>query len=122
MTTLIAAKDSSSIEDAENIRKACKGFGTDEAVLISILAHRNVAQKKLVRMAYEELYQEDLIQQFKSELSGSFEVKTLQFIAIVFAYLQNEITSSLSFYAHTWMGMNIFVEINFALANWLANG
>lgn len=98
------------------------GLGTDETALISILAHRNVAQKKLVRMAYEELYQEDLIQQFKSELSGSFEVKTLQFIAIVFAYLQNEITSSLSFYAHTWMGMNIFVEINFALANWLANG
>lgn len=59
------------------------GLGTDETALISILAHRNVAQRKLVRMAYEELYQEDLIQQFKSELSGSFEVKTLQFIAIV---------------------------------------
>ncbi|KAG4946172.1 hypothetical protein AAZX31_15G129400 [Glycine max] len=73
MATLIAAKHSSSIEDAENIKKACKGLGTDETALISILAHRNVAQRKLVRMAYEELYQEDLIQQFKSELSGSFE-------------------------------------------------
>ncbi|KAK7329631.1 hypothetical protein VNO77_23802 [Canavalia gladiata] len=72
MATLIAAKDSSSIEDAETIKKACKGFGTDETALISILAHRNVAQRKLVRLAYEEIYHEDLIKQLKSELSGSF--------------------------------------------------
>ncbi|XP_027339454.1 annexin D8-like [Abrus precatorius] len=73
MATLIAAKDSSPYEDAETIKKACKGFGTDESSLISILAHRNVAQRKLVRQAYEEIYHEDLIQQLKSELSGSFE-------------------------------------------------
>ncbi|TKY72434.1 Annexin D8 [Spatholobus suberectus] len=73
MTTLIATKDSSPIEDAKNIKKACKGLGTDDTALISILAHRNVAQRKLVRLAYEEIYQEDLIQQLKSELSGSFE-------------------------------------------------
>ncbi|KAK7303622.1 hypothetical protein RJT34_14532 [Clitoria ternatea] len=73
MATLIAAKHPSPIDDAETIKKACKGLGTDETSLISILAHRNVAQKKLVRQAYEELYQEDLIQQLKSELSGSFE-------------------------------------------------
>ncbi|XP_020230830.1 annexin D8 [Cajanus cajan] len=73
MATLIAAKDSSPIEDAENIKKACKGLGTDETTLISILAHRDVAQRKLVRLAYEEIYHEDLIQQLKSELSGSFQ-------------------------------------------------
>ncbi|KAL2341602.1 hypothetical protein Fmac_009542 [Flemingia macrophylla] len=73
MATLIVAKDSSPIEDAENIKKACKGLGTDETTLISILAHRDVAQRKLVRQAYEQIYQEDLIQQLKSELSGSFE-------------------------------------------------
>jgi len=59
-------------------------LGTDEAALISILAHRNVAERKLVREAYEEIYHEDLIQQLKSELSGSFQVKILQFIALVF--------------------------------------
>ncbi|KAK7412852.1 hypothetical protein VNO78_04530 [Psophocarpus tetragonolobus] len=73
MTTLIVANDSSSTEDAENIKKACKGLGTDETVLISILAHRNVAQRKLVRLAYEDIFQENLIQQLRSELSGSFE-------------------------------------------------
>jgi len=59
-------------------------LGTDEATLISILAHRNVSERKLVREAYEEIYHEDLIQQLKSELSGSFQVKILQFISLVF--------------------------------------
>lgn len=82
-------------------------MGTDETALISILAHRNVAQRKLVRLAYEEIYKEDLIQQFKSELSGSFEVKIIQFTALVFYIcetVQDEITSSMSFSSsHTWM-------------------
>ncbi|KAJ1420852.1 Annexin [Sesbania bispinosa] len=73
MATLIAAKDSSPIEDAEAIKKACKGLGTDETALVSILAHRNEAQRKLARLAYEEIYHQDLIQQLKSELSGNFE-------------------------------------------------
>ncbi|XP_057433326.1 annexin D8-like isoform X2 [Lotus japonicus] len=73
METLLAAKDSSPIEDAETIKNACQGFGTDETTLISVLAHRNEAQRKLVRLAYEEIYHQDLIQQLKSELSGNFE-------------------------------------------------
>jgi hypothetical protein len=50
------------------------GWGTDEGALISILGHRNANQRKLIGLAYEEIYQEDLIQQLKSELSGDFEV------------------------------------------------
>ncbi|BAT87725.1 hypothetical protein LR48_Vigan09g174900 [Vigna angularis] len=73
MATLIGANDSSPMEDAQNIKNACKGLGTDEATLIFILAHRNVSERKLVREAYEEIYHEDLIQQLKSELSGSFQ-------------------------------------------------
>ncbi|CAJ1963062.1 unnamed protein product [Sphenostylis stenocarpa] len=73
MATHIAANDSSPIVDAEKIKNACKGLGTDEAALISILAHRNVTERKLVRVAYEQIYHEDLIQQLKSELSGSFQ-------------------------------------------------
>ncbi|XP_012569807.3 annexin D8-like [Cicer arietinum] len=73
MASLLAAKDSSPIEDAEAIMRACKGFGTDETMLVSILAHRNEAQRKLVRLAYKEIYHQDLIEQLKSELSGNFE-------------------------------------------------
>ncbi|CAL0300997.1 unnamed protein product [Lupinus luteus] len=73
MATVIAAKDSSPIDDAETIKRACQGLGTDEKALISILAHRNEAQRKLVRLAFQEIYHQDLIQQLQSELSGSFQ-------------------------------------------------
>ncbi|KAF8396232.1 hypothetical protein HHK36_017846 [Tetracentron sinense] len=46
---------------------------TDEKALISILGHRNAAQRKLIRLAYEETYQEDLLKRLESELSGDFE-------------------------------------------------
>jgi len=52
----------------------CIGFGTNETAIISVLAHRNEAQRKLVRLAYQEIYHQDLIEQLKSELSGNFEV------------------------------------------------
>ncbi|CAK8531471.1 unnamed protein product [Lathyrus sativus] len=73
MASLIYAKDFSPIEDAETIMNACKGFGTNETALISILANRNAAQRKLVRLAYQEIYHQDLIELLKSELSGNFE-------------------------------------------------
>ncbi|EEF35336.1 annexin, putative [Ricinus communis] len=73
MATIIVPKDFSPVEDAENIKRACLGWGTDEKAIISILGHRNSFQRKLIRLAYEEIYQEDLIFQLKSELSGNFE-------------------------------------------------
>lgn len=50
------------------------GWGTDEKAVISVLGHRNAAQRKQIRKAYEELYQEDLVKRLESELSGDFEV------------------------------------------------
>lgn len=50
------------------------GWGTDEKAIVSILGHRNLFQRKLIRQAYQEIYHEDLIHQLKSELSGDFEV------------------------------------------------
>ncbi|KAL9260530.1 Annexin D8-like protein [Drosera capensis] len=49
------------------------GWGTDEKALISVLAHRNADQLKEIWQAYEDMYNEDLIKQLKSELSGNFE-------------------------------------------------
>ncbi|XVF04823.1 hypothetical protein REPUB_Repub05bG0118500 [Reevesia pubescens] len=73
MATIVSPKQFSPIEDAENIKKACQGWGTDENAIISILGHRNLFQRKLVRLAFEEIYHEDLLQQLKCELSGDFE-------------------------------------------------
>ncbi|MBA0622616.1 hypothetical protein Godav_008142 [Gossypium davidsonii] len=73
MTTIISPKQFSPVEDAENIRKACQGWGTDEKAIISILGHRNLFQRKLVRLAFQEIYHQDLLQQLKCELSGNLE-------------------------------------------------
>ena len=51
------------------------GWGTDEKAIINILGHRNAIQRKQIRQAYEELYQEDLIKRLESELSGDLEVR-----------------------------------------------
>ncbi|XP_039002882.1 annexin-like protein RJ4 [Hibiscus syriacus] len=73
MATIDAPKQVSFQQDAEVLRKACQGWGTDDKAIISVLGHRNAAQRKQIRLAYEQLYQEDLIKRLESELSGDFE-------------------------------------------------
>ncbi|PSS09938.1 Annexin-like protein [Actinidia chinensis var. chinensis] len=73
MATLIAPEHPSPVADAEAIRKAVQGWGTDEGAIISIIGHRNAVQRKLIRQAYANIYQEDLVNRLESELSGEFE-------------------------------------------------
>ncbi|KAI4383911.1 hypothetical protein MLD38_009698 [Melastoma candidum] len=63
----------SPVEDAEALWGACQGWGTDEKAIISILGHRNAAQRREIRQAYHHLYHEDLLNLLQSELSGDFE-------------------------------------------------
>ncbi|KAL0425693.1 UNVERIFIED_CONTAM: Annexin-like protein RJ4 [Sesamum radiatum] len=73
MSTICFPEHPSPVADAEALRKACQGWGTDEKAVISILGRRNATQRKLIRQAYEDLYQEDLVKRLESELSGDFE-------------------------------------------------
>ncbi|KAG8480768.1 hypothetical protein CXB51_025433 [Gossypium anomalum] len=67
-------------EDAEALRKACQGWGTDEKAIIAVLGRRNAAQRRQIRHVYEEIYQEDLIKRLESELSGHFEKAVYRWI------------------------------------------
>ncbi|XP_022136914.1 annexin D2-like [Momordica charantia] len=60
-------------EDCEQLRKAFQGWGTNEDLIISILAHRNAAQRCLIRKTYAEIYGEDLLKELDKELSSDFE-------------------------------------------------
>ena len=60
-------------KDAEDLRKAMKGFGTDETALIKICANRTNSQRQQIKAAYVSLYGRDLIADLKSELHGKFE-------------------------------------------------
>ena len=50
------------------------GLGTDEKAIIWVLGHRNASQRKKIREAYQQLYNESLIDRLHSELSGDFRV------------------------------------------------
>lgn len=60
-------------EDAEQLRKAFEGWGTNEGLIISILAHRNAGQRKAIRQVYAEKYGEDLLKALDKELTSDFE-------------------------------------------------
>ena len=59
--------------DAEALRKAMEGFGTDESTLIRICANRKNSQRQAIKQAYKNVYGRDLIADLKSELHGKFE-------------------------------------------------
>jgi annexin A7/11 len=59
--------------DAEAIRNAMKGFGTDEEALIKIVANRTNAQRQKIKEEYKTAYGRDLISDLKSELRGKLE-------------------------------------------------
>ncbi|GAB5570695.1 annexin A3 isoform X2 [Prionailurus iriomotensis] len=59
--------------DAEAIRKAIRGIGTDEETLISILTERTNAQRQLIVQAYQAAYGKELKDDLKGDLSGHFK-------------------------------------------------
>ncbi|XP_064975424.1 annexin Gh1 isoform X2 [Musa acuminata AAA Group] len=59
-------------QDAQNLRKAFQGWGTDEQAIIGILCHRKAAQRAAISETYDRLYNESLLRRLHSELSGDF--------------------------------------------------
>uniref|UniRef100_A0A0G2K4E9 Annexin n=1 Tax=Rattus norvegicus TaxID=10116 RepID=A0A0G2K4E9_RAT len=71
--TVKAASGFNATEDAQVLRKAMKGLGTDEDAIIGVLACRNTAQRQEIRTAYKSTIGRDLLEDLKSELSSNFE-------------------------------------------------
>jgi len=59
--------------DAEALRKAMKGFGTDEKTLIRVLADKDPLQVNIIRDTYQRKFHRQLIADVQSEVSGWFE-------------------------------------------------
>ncbi|KAM4527153.1 annexin A1-like [Odontesthes bonariensis] len=58
--------------DAYLLRKATKGLGTDEAVLVEILATRSNKEIQEIKRVFKEEYKTDLEEVIKDETSGDF--------------------------------------------------
>eukprot|EP01133_Synstelium_polycarpum_P007560 gene7560-8846_t len=59
--------------DAEVLRKAMKGIGTDESALIKVIANRCWEEKRAIIAEFHSKFGKDLIKEIKSEVSGNFE-------------------------------------------------
>ncbi|XP_039630089.1 annexin A6 isoform X2 [Polypterus senegalus] len=70
--TIRPAADFNPQKDAEALRKAMKGFGTDEDTIINIITQRSNAQRQEILQAFKSTFGRNLMADFKSEISGEF--------------------------------------------------
>ncbi|KAF3853694.1 hypothetical protein F7725_014382 [Dissostichus mawsoni] len=68
------------LRDVEVLRKAMKGFGTDENAILELLGSRTSKQRVPMVAAYKTTYGKDLLHDLKSELTGNFEKLVLAMV------------------------------------------
>ncbi|XP_012978630.2 annexin A7 isoform X2 [Mesocricetus auratus] len=71
--TIRPASNFDAMRDAEILRKAMKGFGTDEQAIVDVVCSRSNDQRQQIKAAFKTMYGKDLIKDLKSELSGNME-------------------------------------------------
>ncbi|XP_008103015.1 annexin A6 isoform X3 [Anolis carolinensis] len=69
--TIHPAADFNADGDAKVLRKAMKGFGTDEDAIIEVVTQRSNTQRQEIIQAYKSHFGRDLMADLKSELSGA---------------------------------------------------
>ncbi|XP_041825732.1 annexin A4 [Melanotaenia boesemani] len=72
--------------DAQKLREAMKGTGTNEAAIIEVLAHRTIAQRQRIKEAYKQTVGKDLAHDLTSELSGHFRSVVLGLLMLPHVY------------------------------------
>uniref|UniRef100_A0A8C5QZZ7 Annexin n=1 Tax=Leptobrachium leishanense TaxID=445787 RepID=A0A8C5QZZ7_9ANUR len=93
--TISDASNFDALKDAEVLRKAMKGFGTDEQAIIDCLGSRSSKQRQQISLSFKTAYGKDLIKDLKSELSGHFERAILAMMKAPSMYDAQEISDAI---------------------------
>ncbi|KCV70358.1 hypothetical protein H696_02685 [Fonticula alba] len=59
-------------QQAEILRRAMKGIGTDEKTVIHVMSSHSTVQLQQITLAFKTIFGRDLMKDLKSELSGNF--------------------------------------------------
>ncbi|XP_041357150.1 annexin A13-like [Gigantopelta aegis] len=70
--TIFEAVEFNEENAAAKLRKAMKGLGTDEHMIISILCEHSNAQRQIIKERYKTDFGRDLAEDLKSDLGGHF--------------------------------------------------
>ena len=65
---------------ATRIKKAIEGFGTDNKTLIRILVSRSEVDMNIIKKYYQQIYQKDMIEDIKSDISGDYQKLMIEII------------------------------------------
>lgn len=87
--TIIPADNFNPSADADALRKAMKGLGTNEAAIINILSNRTSDQRQQILHHYNK--ERDLIKDLKKETSGKFEDLIVALMTPMDKYLAAEL-------------------------------
>ncbi|MES1910820.1 MAG: hypothetical protein MHM6MM_003349 [Cercozoa sp. M6MM] len=97
LCTVVAGEKNGDFQtDAETLRAAMKGLGTDEDAIVSLLSSRSFEQRIGIQRAYGEKFNRDLLTDLKSELSGDLEMGALALfkdVATLHAHMLREAMS-----------------------------
>jgi annexin A7/11 len=81
--------------EAEKLRKAMKGIGTDEDAIIRVLTNCSNEQRQQIKLQFKTMYGKDLISDLKSELRGHLEDAVLALMETPLAFDVKELRDAM---------------------------
>merc|ERR1712142_1346760 len=81
--------------DADALRAAMKGLGTNEKEIIRILCYRTCHERLQIASKYQQMHGRVLVDDLKKELSGNFETVIVALMSPIQQYLAKELRDAM---------------------------